>query len=1562
MHEPLLSELYRSSASLGAFRGNFISTTHESLTIVYEDRIDLFCFASNKPQFIKSQRTRKGTQLACMIELPKNYLHNYVDFYSSDAVKRYGPIEVSERRKILSESSVNALVLLQRDGTMHISVCACMQGAFEWVDIAFYALESASEKEQALILHEASPFKKLLIDEQSKSIVVLEGHRWLHIMPIIVLRSEGISEESIQDKTSTNGFAPQAHDIESWESILGLAPTDEGLSGDAPFSNEVHVIPEQRGSDEALSQLIFFDFYPRPLIINAKTAYFKVDLHRLAQPVCSVLDCIALHGYTDPCFLFLYQPHMTWSGRMKLRAEKSTAERAVPTTGQNTSAEETTADTAFSAMSIDEGKRMLSSTVSALSLNLQSMIDSAEESEFVRVIWSLDNLPYNCSAMFLIPGSFDDSSPLAMHAPRECSVMLFSLNCIFFLPIAGKRKCFACALNCHGTEEISSEKNQHIVCPGRVHDNPNAEILNLSSLLLANCTPYPLDDKRFILFLKSGESILVTIGFSDGSKHLISEFLFSKLTASHKFPIVSGLLGLDAVPNMNPLEAGGERSLLITSLSGDTLIAKIHASNKDTIHVTSDIFSYGLCPIKDIEVLSGAMSRHGNEAYVAAASGSGSGGASLSLIRSAMMVESCTRIEMIQDSLDFISAIEVVGIHADRCWLICMASTKCTNFCVLTAKCFYDVSASLLQGASRSLNSPCQGFACFSTDPTLLFEDIEPLHNASTQRFIVQVTASAVYIYSRAEELWKMCVYWSVYDVIGDNRISIERVIRFKRRSNGDIPLLFQLSDGSFLMATLEICDQGSVVRISSPHAVKDGPCCPAFITSLVDRFLLVFCEKSFVPSLWALNQRASGFDIELMDRKEQPISALGVLQGKEIVEVRAHFSMLLIRVLNPHRLYLFQVSFCERFLQGKSTSPFSMFISLSATYPLTDMTAETMKIIWPMRMLPNEIAEGTRNQHVVFINDQRPLWAFSSKVTGEAFVQKQRSAYQSDAQTAVCYIGTMNDGTFKNSAAFHYFLSAGQSTLQVLRISALLDYGAPLPIRKLNYNQILDRLCLQNTEKVTDLSQICGVSGPAISWKSPGARRMSGIRQNIAERYAYFCVLEDNIENWSALDTNKKVKTTSIPPLRASFSSLSLWAFNHNGLVIRSDHRRFSLNESILCMKCVDIVVKNRGSRHLDYHESYETFLAIGSSSPVNEEHHCTGSLYILTVKPNNCNTSAQNNEPLTGKGSIFLAVECLQQGPVTALGSLSNGLLVYTVGSKIMLCDIEKQLRPCKVSNTANNGGSTFQTCYPYTHYKYDIVLLSFFYASSSIFVQQISTFGSFLALCDSEGRINVYRIDAYPKRARESSTISFSKAKDERGMSSFSHGEVLEETGSCIVKQIARYSVDQRNVQCAFFYDSFTENAAEAARNLYLLASDKSTGIRLLAYPHEDKKEVESRYKRNSSIRDLCTESIANIIGSVSFIKQSHLTASNIDYGAKCESLMSDKATTSANLIGTADGKIHILAFSPSKKRDEANSDQNCFSLLGSAISPDVGKVFDNGKSQTIRTSSFSDEFCV
>ncbi|XP_030330294.1 cleavage and polyadenylation specificity factor subunit 1 [Strigops habroptila] len=180
---------------------------------------------------------------------------------------------------------------------------------------------------------------------------------------------------------------------------------------------------------------------------------YIIDVRELDEKLLNIIDMQFLHGYYEPTLLILYEPNQTWPGRVAVRQDTC--------------------------------------SIVAISLNIMQKVHP--------VIWSLSNLPFDCTQALAVP------KPIG-------GVVIFAVNSLLYLNQSVPP--YGVALN--------SLTNGTTVFPLRIQDGVKM------TLDCAQATFISYD--KMVISLKGGEIYVLTL-ITDGMRSVRS-FHFDKAAAS----------------------------------------------------------------------------------------------------------------------------------------------------------------------------------------------------------------------------------------------------------------------------------------------------------------------------------------------------------------------------------------------------------------------------------------------------------------------------------------------------------------------------------------------------------------------------------------------------------------------------------------------------------------------------------------------------------------------------------------------------------------------------------------------------------------------------------------------------------------------------------------------------------------------------------------------------------------------------------------------------------------------------------------------------------------------
>ncbi|XP_046690557.1 cleavage and polyadenylation specificity factor subunit 1 [Silurus meridionalis] len=180
---------------------------------------------------------------------------------------------------------------------------------------------------------------------------------------------------------------------------------------------------------------------------------YIIDVRELDEKLLNIIDMKFLHGYYEPTLLILYEPNQTWPGRVAVRQDTC--------------------------------------SIVAISLNIMQKVHP--------VIWSLSNLPFDCTQVMAVP------KPIG-------GVVVFAVNSLLYLNQSVPP--FGVSLN--------SQTNGTTAFPLRVQEEVK---------LTLDCSQAAfISSDRMVISLKGGEIYVLTL-ITDGMRS-VRAFHFDKAAAS----------------------------------------------------------------------------------------------------------------------------------------------------------------------------------------------------------------------------------------------------------------------------------------------------------------------------------------------------------------------------------------------------------------------------------------------------------------------------------------------------------------------------------------------------------------------------------------------------------------------------------------------------------------------------------------------------------------------------------------------------------------------------------------------------------------------------------------------------------------------------------------------------------------------------------------------------------------------------------------------------------------------------------------------------------------------
>ena len=1570
---PTNVRLCPSSASIAILRGHFMSTCYENVIIIYSDRIETYILDKTDLHFVNSQHLHSEILMASMLQLPNNYLRNYMNQCTEepDSVADIDGLQYKGK----SRSTMSAAVLVCRDNTAHIAVFTSNNTQHPWEDIARYTLESAGETENGNARERQDIFQKLLIDEKSSCMMILESRRWLHIMPISVKQNPEVQKNCVVPKAAVSR-CNASDDVDSWAAILEMDANEtespENESEDISVGGESKNSPNERAPN-----VTFFVSKPIPLIVEASEPYYCIDLHSLSSPICSVIDCIPLIGYTDPCFAFLHQPHLTWSGRMKLRSPSRDNDLDLRTENEKLQQGEVSSENTQFAMSIDEGKRMLSTTLSILSFDVHGsgkVCTRKQRSSLTKVIWSLDNFPYNCTNMFLMHDSFKppDTSSDKYEASTPLhygnGILIFSVNCVFYLSFAGHRKCFACYLNRHGEDELTSEKNQFVLCPTLLAKQKQTAERNTADMQLNYCTAYLLSPSRTILFDICGKPICFDIHFASDSANMVESFSLmyvpfleescQSIASGPAFPPLSGILPLSYQKEGERFCSVQNWNFLISSTAGDVVFTEISEISGKIMISKAESVTNGLCPIKDIDVFSHEAdvklsqrtqrlsadidrelldSRLGNMSF-AITGGEGAAASHLSFIQPFIRPKICSRFSLEGGSP--CSYIQTVNIMEPLCKdegiqsLVFVSCAQKSRILLFTAENVYDVAHERAHTTKDdcALKMLQDAFSTFSHDQTVHVSNLctkTPTSANNIDSLILHITSTNIFVYMRDSHSWNRQLEWSVFQCVKERSVRITKAIVLhdihSETQEVHIAIVLHLSDLTIITTSLTLSIDTLQIVLQQPHLFNEIPASyiadketltqdvslPTCISRLCGPYIVGMYERNSRYVLWKIERsEQSKFTLKLLKLPTHLRTAYRILESKSVVELSFQSNLVIARTCEPNAIHLFQAVAARvnaSMIEGEEIPHVSYVRSVA----IDAGECFTERLLWPLLLDQNMSASPERGGTIkaIYVAAQKPLWVVLSPTTNQPYIHMQQVAHYPYKVRSICTFGTFSESRHSNAPKAHYFIAINSTTIEIICLSALYSYDAALPTQKMIYNKINCERGLSNRNALTEPLRVVYTQCKAT--QNNRTHRVS--RASLSNRaFECFCVLQRNTERWPVANLNEGCTRSFHPPLTAISYSIAVFCLTSSGTVICSDRKDFSMKENVLDLKLVKLTVRISTTEiqpecNEKKHISGD-FLAIGTSFPTNEEHHCTGCLYLCTIE-----NEPQNNE--AKRPRLCTVEKYSQQGPVTAVCSLNNGLLMCTVGSKIMVFAVErKQRRRPSAGHLVDGASNEVPSCFPYTHFTHELVLLNFFYSHSSIFISDITPFGRYVALSDLLGAINMYRIECYRSPQKESSGPAFSKPFEQRSESDVPDQVSLvdppsQDIGTCTAVRIAYFTEKDGVTASSFMFNSEAKDFEETVNGtLHLCVGNALGKITMLRYPEDVIDEDGTKYKRENGIRSLDAYCHAGVCGKVLAMKRITLPKRGFQ-SKEIDSLFSTSDSTAVIAV-TSSGQVNLL----------------------------------------------------
>lgn len=180
---------------------------------------------------------------------------------------------------------------------------------------------------------------------------------------------------------------------------------------------------------------------------------YIIDVRELDEKLLNIIDMKFLHGYYEPTLLILFEPNQTWPGRVAVRQDTC--------------------------------------SIVAISLNIMQKVHP--------VIWSLSNLPFDCTQVMAVP------KPIG-------GVVVFAVNSLLYLNQS---------VPPYGVS-LNSQTNGTTAFPLRVQDEVK--------LTLDCCQSDFIAYDKMVISLKGGEIYVLTL-ITDGMRS-VRAFHFDKAAAS----------------------------------------------------------------------------------------------------------------------------------------------------------------------------------------------------------------------------------------------------------------------------------------------------------------------------------------------------------------------------------------------------------------------------------------------------------------------------------------------------------------------------------------------------------------------------------------------------------------------------------------------------------------------------------------------------------------------------------------------------------------------------------------------------------------------------------------------------------------------------------------------------------------------------------------------------------------------------------------------------------------------------------------------------------------------
>ncbi|KAJ8334240.1 hypothetical protein SKAU_G00398790 [Synaphobranchus kaupii] len=180
---------------------------------------------------------------------------------------------------------------------------------------------------------------------------------------------------------------------------------------------------------------------------------YIIDVRELDEKLLNIIDMKFLHGYYEPTLLILYEPNQTWPGRVAVRQDTC--------------------------------------SIVAISLNIMQKVHP--------VIWSLTNLPFDCTQVMAVP------KPIG-------GVVVFAVNSLLYLNQS---------VPPYGVS-LNSQTNGTTAFPLRTQDEVKITLDCSQSTFIAS--------DKMVISLKGGEIYVLTL-ITDGMRS-VRAFHFDKAAAS----------------------------------------------------------------------------------------------------------------------------------------------------------------------------------------------------------------------------------------------------------------------------------------------------------------------------------------------------------------------------------------------------------------------------------------------------------------------------------------------------------------------------------------------------------------------------------------------------------------------------------------------------------------------------------------------------------------------------------------------------------------------------------------------------------------------------------------------------------------------------------------------------------------------------------------------------------------------------------------------------------------------------------------------------------------------